>query len=111
MSPSTRCRSPIRERPYRRLIFWSDRREDIDRTDLRRAPGNRAGKPRAPSTVGRADANREASAAPLDGPTVLDPPRQGLQDWRSALIGVPPDTVLRWHRQWLRRRWHLASRR
>ena len=24
----TACRSPIRERPCRRLIFWSDRRED-----------------------------------------------------------------------------------
>src|SRR5580704_681559 len=50
----------------------------IDQTDLRRPPSSRAGKLRAPSTVGRADANGEASAAPFDGPTVLDPPRQGL---------------------------------
>ena len=49
-----------------------------NRTDLRRAPANRAGEPRAPSTVGRADANSETSAASLDGPTVLDPARQGL---------------------------------
>ena len=27
------------------------------------------------------------------------------QEWRTALIVVHPDTVVRWHRQWLRRRW------
>src|SRR2546428_14100726 len=32
-------------------------------------------------------------------------------DWRTALIVVQPDTVVRWHRQWLRRRWALRSRR
>jgi hypothetical protein len=41
-------------------------------------PSSRAGKPRAPSTIGRADANGETPAAPFDGPTVLDPPRQAL---------------------------------
>ena len=30
---------------------------------------------------------------------------KGWRDWRSALILVQPDTVVRWHRQWLRRRW------
>jgi hypothetical protein len=84
----------------------------IDRTDLRRAPGHRAGEPRAPSTVGRADTNGETSAAPLDGPTVLGSPRQGLAGWRSALIIVQPDTVVRWHRQWLCRHWtRLFQRR
>ena len=29
--------------------------------------------------------------------------------WRSALIVVQPDTVVRWHREWLRRRWTLRS--
>ena len=24
------------------------------------------------------------------------------QDWRTALVVVQPDTVVRWHRQWLR---------
>jgi putative transposase len=33
------------------------------------------------------------------------------QDWRSALIVVQPDTVVRWHRQWLRRRWTQRSPR
>src|SRR5438477_5195779 len=30
--------------------------------------------------------------------------------WRSALIIVQPDTVVRWHRQWLRRCWTERSR-
>jgi transposase InsO family protein len=33
------------------------------------------------------------------------------QDWRTALIVVQPDTVVRWHRQWLRRRWAQRSTR
>src|SRR5713101_7605860 len=31
------------------------------------------------------------------------------RDWRTALIVVQPDTVVRWHRQWLRRRWTQLS--
>ena len=33
------------------------------------------------------------------------------QDWRTALIVVQPDTVVRWHRRWLRRRWTQRSTR
>jgi putative transposase len=33
------------------------------------------------------------------------------RDWRTALIVVQPDTVVRWHRQWLRRRWTWRSTR
>ena len=29
--------------------------------------------------------------------------------WRTALVVVHPDTVVRWHRQWLRRRWTQRS--
>ncbi|MDP9324838.1 MAG: integrase core domain-containing protein [Acidobacteriota bacterium] len=29
--------------------------------------------------------------------------------WRGALVLVQPDTVLRWHREWLRRRWTRRS--
>jgi len=36
---------------------------------------------------------------------------KGWRDWRSALIVVRPDTVVRWHRQWLRRHWTRRSRR
>lgn len=31
--------------------------------------------------------------------------------WRSALVLVQPDTLLRWHRDWLRRRWGRRSGR
>src|SRR5258708_2101652 len=31
------------------------------------------------------------------------------REWRTALIVVQPDTVVRWHRQWLRRRWTQRS--
>ena len=27
---------------------------------------------------------------------------KGWRNWRSALVVVQPDTVVRWHRQWLR---------
>src|SRR5262245_6960287 len=30
--------------------------------------------------------------------------------WRTALVFVHPDTVVRWHREWLRRRWMKRSR-
>src|ERR1700694_5224143 len=32
------------------------------------------------------------------------------RSWHSALIVVQPETVVRWHRQWLRRRWTHRSR-
>jgi transposase InsO family protein len=31
--------------------------------------------------------------------------------WRSALVLVQPETVIRWHREWLRRRWARCSGR
>src|SRR5438128_12487108 len=33
------------------------------------------------------------------------------RDWRTALIVVHTDTVLRWHRQWLRRQWARRAAR
>jgi hypothetical protein len=33
------------------------------------------------------------------------------REWRTALVLVQPDTVLRWHRLWLRRRWANRSTR
>src|ERR671918_1079987 len=33
------------------------------------------------------------------------------QNWRAALVFVQPDTVVRWHRDWLRRRWTRRSKR
>jgi hypothetical protein len=32
-------------------------------------------------------------------------------NWRMALMLVQPDTVVRWHRDWLRRRWTRRSKR
>jgi putative transposase len=33
------------------------------------------------------------------------------RDWHTALIVVQPETVVRWHRQWLRRQWTRRSAR
>src|SRR4029077_1639295 len=33
------------------------------------------------------------------------------REWRTALIVVQPDTVVRWHRDWLRRHWTRRSQR
>src|SRR5262245_5890315 len=35
---------------------------------------------------------------------------QCWSNWRTALVFVQPDTVVRWHRDWLRRRWTSRSR-
>jgi len=32
------------------------------------------------------------------------------RDWRQSLVFVQPDTVVRWHREWFRRRWATRSR-
>jgi putative transposase len=36
---------------------------------------------------------------------------QSWRNWRTALVVVQPNTVVRWHRDWLRRRWTRRSRR
>src|SRR5215510_9355935 len=36
---------------------------------------------------------------------------QGWRNWRTALVFVHPDTVVRWHRNWLRGRWTRRSKR
>ena len=33
------------------------------------------------------------------------------QEWRTAVIFVQPETVVRWHREWLRRQWTWRSTR
>jgi hypothetical protein len=35
----------------------------------------------------------------------------GWRNWRTALVFVQPATVVRWHRDWLRRRWTRRSTR
>jgi putative transposase len=34
---------------------------------------------------------------------------QTWRHWRTALVFVQPETVVRWHRDWLRRRWTRRS--
>jgi putative transposase len=41
----------------------------------------------------------------------LDPVGQDGRHWRAALVVVQPDTVVRWHREWLRRRCTRRSAR
>ena len=94
-----------------RHAHGADGAPPIDRTDLLRPPCNCAEESRAPSTGGRAPANGHASTPPLDGSTGLVLLAKGWRDWRSALIVVQPETVVRWHRQWLRRRWSRLSHR
>jgi transposase InsO family protein len=36
---------------------------------------------------------------------------RGWRNWHMALVLVQPDTVVRWHRDWLRRRWTRRSQR
>ena len=36
---------------------------------------------------------------------------KGWQEWRTAVIIAQPDTVVQWHRQWLRRQWTWRSTR
>ena len=36
---------------------------------------------------------------------------KGWREWRTALIVIQPDTVVRGHRQWLRRQWTRRSAR
>ena len=54
----------------------------------------------------------------LKGPRFRTPDRMvwmllagAWRRWRSALVLVQPETVLRWHRDWLRRRWARRSGR
>src|SRR5437899_876255 len=58
--------------------YGATRTPPIDRTDLPRTPGGRARESRAPSAGGRVDAFGQAPRAPHEGPTVLDPPLQGV---------------------------------
>ena len=118
-----RCRSPIRDRPCRRLISRSDRREDhrvlTALMVLLRSIGLICGGHRA--NVLESLALRQQLAVltrTVTRPRLRAADRlfwillaKAWRDWRSALIVVQPDTVVRWHRQWLRRHWTRPSQR
>jgi hypothetical protein len=42
--------------------------------------------------------------------TTRHAPRRFWRDWRSALVIVQPETVVRWHRQGFRLYWRCKSR-
>jgi hypothetical protein len=53
----------------------------------------------------------DQALAPSDTqPPVLDRRGRMRGNWRTALVLVQPDTVVRWHRDWLRRRWKRRSK-
>ena len=87
----------------------------------RRRPRTAVGAPR-PSGIGLGEPG--ASAAADGDETFREPPEPRTcdrlfwialarvwQNWRTALVVVQPDTVVRWHRDWLRRRWTRRSKR
>jgi len=57
--------------------------------------------------------NRATSRRHLQAPDWLSwiALRRLWTNWRTALVIVRPDTVVGWHRDWLRRRWIRRSRR
>ena len=106
--------------PGRRLILRSlrgriahagraRRRAPIPCAGLQWTPSGRPRKPGAPSAVGGVQAHRHASLSPRSPVWTLL--ATAWRNWRTALIVVHPDTVVRWHRPWLRRRWRRRSTR
>src|SRR5260370_22425422 len=59
----------------------------IGRTALPETPGCRARESRTPAATGRLDPNGQAPAAPPEGPTLLDSPRQGMAPVAYGLDG------------------------
>src|SRR3984893_10899742 len=76
----------------------------IDRIDLLRTPRGRARESRAPSAGGRVDALGQTPPLRTTDRLFWILLAKAWREWRTALIVVRPDTVVRVHRQWLRRR-------
>jgi hypothetical protein len=68
-----------------------------------------SGEPGAAATAQRAETDNPAAASPDPRPAVWIGLAQVWRNWRTALVLVQPDTVVRWHRDWLRRRWTWRS--
>jgi putative transposase len=75
--------------------------------------GSRTGprEPRAAAATPRVETHRQTSASREARSAVLDRIGQTWRHWRAALVLVQPDTVMRWHREWLRRGWTRHSAR
>src|SRR3989442_4813182 len=74
-----------------------------------RPSGISLGKPRAAATTGGLPPHDEANPPRTRDRLFWIALARSWRNWRRALIVVQPDTVIRWHRDWLRRRWTRRS--
>ena len=78
---------------------------------LSRTSGTGPREPRAPPATLRVETHGQPSATPKGDRLFWIVLAQTWRHWRAALVLVHPDTVVRWHRDWLRRRWMRRSAR
>src|SRR5438552_16791309 len=74
------------------------------------AAGVGAGDPRTATTSRRVEGAPAAPTADGDGPALLGGAVEAVDERRSSLQVVRPETVVRWHRQGFRRYWAWKSR-
>src|SRR5438128_5922901 len=70
-----------------------------------------AREPRASAATRRVEGPPAAATADGNGPDLLGHPVPALEELRSSLRVVRPETVVGWHRQGFRRYWAWKSRR
>jgi hypothetical protein len=75
-----------------------------------RPSGIGQGEPGAAAAVDGDETHNQAPAPPERRPTVWIALARFWRNWRMAVVLVQPDTVVRWHRDWLRRRWTRLSK-
>src|SRR3989449_10052187 len=72
------------------------------------APRVGAGESRAAAATRRVESASATATADGDGPDLLG---RAVENWRSSLQVVRPETVVRWHRRGFRLYWAWKSRR
>jgi hypothetical protein len=75
------------------------------------APGVGAGEPRTSPTARGLEGTPTAATADGEGPDLLGRAVEALEELRSSLQVLRPETVVRWHRQGFSRYWAWKSRR
>ena len=78
-------------------------------TSLPRTPGRRTRKPALRQQLSALKRHVKRSALRRRDRLFWIALAKTWQSWRTALVVVQPDTVVRWHRQWFRRRWTQRS--
>ncbi len=116
-----RCRSPERDRQPRQLILSSIGRQDSACWPRSSCCFERSGCSVADTEPSGSRTSRQQLSVlrrTVSRPQLRTGDRlfwvllaKAWPDWRTALIVVQPDTVARWHRHWLRRRWTQRSTR